>query len=83
MFTYIEPSYQIPSQTHIASIGKKCHISGKKNLSNVLQKEARFVAITTDAWTSRAVKSFATYSLHFIDNDWSLQSYICASNTNT
>ena len=52
---------------------------GKKNLCNVLQKEARFMAITTDAWTSKAVKSFTMYTAHFIDDNWSLQSYVVAT----
>ena len=58
---------------------KKRHMYGKKNLCNDLQKEARFVAITTDAWTSKAVKLFTTYVAHFIDDNWSLQSYVVAT----
>lgn len=79
MFAYVEPGYRMPSRTQVMSMVKKRHTSGKKNLCNVLQKKARFVAVTTDAWTSKAVKSFATYTVHFIDNDWSLQSYVLAT----
>jgi len=79
MFTYIEPSYHIPSRTQVVSIVKKRHASGKKSLCSVLQNKARFVAITTDAWTSKAVKSFATYTVHFIDDQWRLQSYVLAT----
>ena len=42
-------------------------------------KETHFAAITTDTWTSRVVKSFATYTVHFIDSEWSLQSYVLAT----
>ena len=73
----MEPGYRIPSRTQVTSMVKKRHMYGKKNLCNVLQKEARFVAITTDAWTSKAVKSFTT--AHFIDDNWSLQSYVVAT----
>ena len=55
MFAYIEPGYRIPSRTQVTSMVKKRHTSGKKKLCDVLQKEARFVAVTTDAWTSKAV----------------------------
>ena len=81
MFAYIEPGYWIPSRTQITSMVKKRHGSGKKKLCNVLQKEARFVTVTTDAWTSnsKAVKSFTTYTAHFIDGNWSLQSYVLAT----
>ena len=58
------------------SIVKKCHTSGKKSLCSVLQKEVCFVAITTDVWTSKAVKSFVTYTVHSIDDQWRLQNYV-------
>ena len=69
MFTYIEPGYRMPSQTRVTSMMKKRHMSGKKKLCNVLQKEVHFMAVTTDAWTSKAVKSLATYTAHFIDGN--------------
>ena len=36
------------------------------------------MAVTTDAWTSEAVKSLATYTTHFIDDNRGLQSYALA-----
>ena len=36
------------------------------------------MAVTIDAWTSEAVKSFVTYTTHFIDDNWGLQSYVLA-----
>ena len=59
--------------------GQKHHTSGRKNLCKVLQKKACFVAVTTDAWTSKAVKSFTSYVYCFIDDSCSLQSYILAT----
>ena len=35
--------------------------------------------VVTDSWTSKAVKSFAMHIAHFIDDNWSLQSYVLAS----
>ena len=37
------------------------------------------VSITTNTWTFKAVKSFAMYAAHFINDNWSLQSYILAT----
>ena len=34
------------------------------------------MAVTTDSWASKAVNSFTTYTAHFIDDNWSLQSYV-------
>ena len=79
LFQYVEPAYRLPSRTQVASIVKKRHSSGKKNLTTLVEKEASFAAITTDAWTSRAVKSFATYTIHFIDSEWCLKSYVLAT----
>ena len=79
LFGYMEPAYSLPSRTHVASIVKKRHILARKSLTNLLEKETHFAAITTDAWTSRAVRSFATYTVHFIDSEWSLQSYVLAT----
>ena len=44
-----------------------------------MEKEASFAAITMDTWTSRAVKYFATYTIHFIDSEWCLKSYVLAT----
>ena len=79
MFTNVEPGYQIPIQTQVTSMVKKCRMFGKKRLCEVLKKEVRFVVVTTDAWTSKAVKSFTAYTAHFIDGNWSLRSYVLAT----
>ena len=47
MFAYIEPGYWMPGRTQVTSMVKKHHMSRKKNLCNVLQKKACFMAITT------------------------------------
>ena len=44
-----------------------------------MEKETRFAAIMTDTWTSRAVQSFPTYTIHFIDSEWCLNSYVLAT----
>ena len=36
----------------------------------------KHVSITTDCWTSRAVESFMTVTVHFITGDWQLQSRV-------
>ena len=69
MFAYVEPGNWIPSLTQVTSMVKKQHMSGKKKLCDVLRKETCFVAVTTDAWASKADKSFAKYYAHFIDGN--------------
>ena len=76
MPTHMKPSYHIPSWTQVTWWWKSATHMGKKNLCNVLWKEARFAAVTIDTWTSKAIKSFATYIANFIDDNWSLQSCV-------
>ena len=79
MFAYVEPGNWIPSWIQVTSMVKKQHMSGKKKLCDVLRKETCFVAVTTDAWASKADISFAMHNAHFIDGNWSLQSYVLAT----
>ena len=58
---FLEPDYQVPSRTHVASLIKKRHQNGKQELGGLL-RAAPAVALTTDAWTSRATQSYATYT---------------------
>ena len=47
---FLEPDYQVPSRTHVASLIKKRHQNGKQELGGLL-RAAPAVALTTDAWT--------------------------------
>lgn len=46
----------------------------KSTVSECL-KQASFLAITTDSWTSRATQSYNTVTAHFI-HDWKLNSFV-------
>lgn len=72
---FLEPGFAVPSRTHIASIVKRKHADGVDELKSLLQG-AEKVAITTDGWTSKAVRSFSTFTVHFLDSEWRLQSYV-------
>ena len=39
-------------------------------------REAKTVAITSDAWTSKAVQSYQTYTGHFINREWQLLTFV-------
>ena len=51
----------------------------ERSLTTLVEKETSIVAITTDTWTSRAMKSLATYTIYFIDGEWCLKSYVLAT----
>ena len=72
----LEPRYKIPSRQHfsetcIPELYKKTKTDLKAKLSS-----AERVAITTDAWTSRATDSYITITVHYVNLDWELASYV-------
>ena len=73
----MEPIYRIPSWMQVTSMVKSATCS-EKEFVECFMKGSTFV-VFTDSWTSKAVKSFAIHIVHFIDDNWSLQSYVLAS----
>ena len=63
MMRLVEPGYSSPSQMHMMSVIKACFHKARGELSNILA-EAKFLAVTTDAWTSNAAGSCQTYTAH-------------------
>lgn len=61
-----EPAYKFPSA---ATVSEQIIPAWYNKTKQVLQEElnmAPFVAITTDAWTSRRTMSYTTYTVHYI-----------------
>lgn len=74
----LQPGYQLPSRTHLSKILTKHHQAGSEELISLLER-APAVALTSDCWTSRATQSYATYTVHFVDQSkdkWSLESFM-------
>ena len=46
-------------------------------VKNELDK-AEFIALTTDDWTSRAGRGYMSFTAHFVDDSWKLQSKVIA-----
>ncbi|XP_065177356.1 uncharacterized protein LOC135808138 [Sycon ciliatum] len=75
LLRFMEPRFNVPSRTHIASVVKRKHSDGKEEVK-ARMKSARRVAVTTDGWTSKAVRSYSTFTAHFLDDNWDLQSVV-------
>jgi zinc finger BED domain-containing protein 1 (E3 SUMO-protein ligase ZBED1) len=67
---FLEPNYQIPSNSQMTSLINQKHRTGKEKLKKFLQS-ASSIAVTTDSWTSCCNDSYLTITAHFI-NDWKL-----------
>uniref|UniRef100_A0AAY5L481 HAT C-terminal dimerisation domain-containing protein n=1 Tax=Esox lucius TaxID=8010 RepID=A0AAY5L481_ESOLU len=72
----IEPRYTIPSRRLFTEKTiPQLYSETKEQIAGSLQKAIR-VAITCDAWTSRAVQSYVTFTAHFITDCWQLETRV-------
>ena len=79
LLKYLEPGYFAPSQTTVSKMIHKRHERAKEDLVKKL-KDAKAVSVTTNTWTSKAVQSFVTYTIHFINPVlWKLESFVPAT----
>ena len=76
LISKLSPRYVIPSRKHF--VEHEIPQLYSKVKENVVQrlKEAEFFAVTTDLWTSHSNNPFMSFTVHFIDSNWDLQS-IC------
>ena len=72
---YVEPDFVVPSRTHIVILLKKRYGQCQKELQKLLET-VDLVAVTTDGGTSKAIQSYVTYTVHFINADWNLVSCV-------
>ena len=73
LMNYIEPVYVVPSRTHVTSICHKKFHAIKEELSSDLESTPS-VTLTTDIWTSRTVQVYNTVTVHFLTENWMLDS---------
>jgi len=71
------PSYTLPSchsisKEHIPALYEKC----KREMKELVLKEAEHIYLTTDCWTSRNNESFMAITIHFVDFNFSLKSVL-------
>ncbi|XP_070411324.1 E3 SUMO-protein ligase ZBED1-like [Nothobranchius furzeri] len=71
-----EPKYVIPSHQFFTEKAiPQLHEETKAKLPEALAKAHR-VALTCDAWTSRATHSFVTFTAHYITDTWQIESRV-------
>ena len=75
LMNYIEPGYIVPSRTHVTSICHKKYSAIKGEVLSSLQS-IQSVALTCDIWTSRTVQAYLTVTVHFITDDWLMDSKV-------
>eukprot|EP00117_Sycon_ciliatum_P039703 scpid48756/ scgid29299/ Zinc finger BED domain-containing protein 4 len=75
LMSFLKPGFTVPSRTCVAGMIQKRHAKARKELVELLQ-DAPALALTTDAWTSKATMSYLTFTVHFVAADWTLRSYV-------
>ena len=71
----VEPGYVVPSRTFVMNSFKQRYAAMK----HTLQESFRLcdnLALTTDIWTSRTTQAYATITVHYITEEWKIQSYV-------
>lgn len=71
----VAPGLVVPARTHISKIVSEKHVASLKSLSKCL-KPVPACSLTTDAWTSKATPGYNTVTVHFLNNDWELESAV-------
>ena len=71
LLSYLEPGYRVPSHTHIATVCRRLYNVQKERLKKEIT-DCGHLALTTDIWTSSAVDSYLTVTVHFIDKLWQM-----------
>ena len=69
-----DPRYQLPSRKYFSQQAiPKLYNETKESILQQL-RSAEFFSATSDMWSSNTMEPYISYTVHFIDPDWKLQS---------
>lgn len=69
-----DPKYELPSRKYFSQQAiPKLYNKTKEGVLQQLQN-AEFFSATSDMWSSNTMEPYMSYTVHFIDPDWKLQS---------
>jgi len=71
------PRYQLPSRSYFNRVAIPTMVAEvKSEIDRQIQsKDLSYFSGTTDLWTSTAGDPYFTYTCHFIDSQWEMQSF--------
>ena len=64
-----------------SSILPKLYSACKAKLLETIRHPGSALALTTDAWTSRATDNYVTVTLHLINAEWEMHSYVLCTDS--
>ena len=77
LMAFCEPGYNMPGRTFFTAKLETMQAKLKESLKATLAS-TKFVAITSDIWTSSTNESYISVTVHYIDNSWVLCSRVLA-----
>ena len=76
MVAKLNPRHVLPSRKHFVELEiPQVYSEMKEKVVLLKLQEAKHFSITNDMWTSTSNHSFMSFTVHFIDSDWALQSF--------
>jgi len=77
LMEFSEPGYTMPGRTFFTSKLENMQTDLKDSLKATLAS-TKFVAITSDIWTSATIESYVSVTVHYTDNNWALCNCVLA-----
>ena len=72
----LNPCYQLSSRRHFAKYElPKLYIYVRDSVVKPKLTQTKYFSVTTDMWTGCSTIPYMTFTVHSIDNEWSLQSF--------
>lgn len=72
----LEPGYTCPSRKQISKLLQQKAQAARTELKKELADVKSNVALTTDIWSSSATEAYITVTLHYLNENWKLCSYV-------
>ncbi|KAK6182220.1 hypothetical protein SNE40_009950 [Patella caerulea] len=73
MLKTFDSRYNLPGRKYFSAAIPKLYQSTHDQVQEEIS-EALFFAGTTDLWSSRTMEPYMSYTVHYVDKDWNLQS---------
>lgn len=66
----LDPTYKLPSRSHFSKTLLPAYYEEVVVKVEEMLKEAEFISLTTDAWTSNSTQSFMAVTAHYVSAIW-------------
>lgn len=75
LLRFLEPGYKDPGRTYMTSQLRLLYDAKRAKVRESF-RDATFISLTTDCWSSRAQEGFMTVTAHFVDDTWTYQAVV-------